>query len=190
MSCFSDDVQIADKITISKQFQENVVRPILKAHFRRHEFLGRINEIVYFLPFCHSELLQLVNKELSFWAKRAKARHNITLLWDPEVMDVLAEGYNLHYGARSIKHEVERRVVNQLAAAYEQDLLPPGCTLRIVVDNSEKGLLRTRDGSPCEEGSQREEPPTLRLEIVEKDNKGRKLDIQAPLTPEEMSFSL
>lgn len=41
-----------------------------KAHFRRDEFLGRINEIVYFLPFCHSELLQLVSKELSFWAKK------------------------------------------------------------------------------------------------------------------------
>lgn len=39
--------------------------------------------------------------------RQAKARHNITLLWDREVMDVLADGYNLHYGARSIKHEVE-----------------------------------------------------------------------------------
>ena len=37
---------------------------------------------------------------------QAKARHNITLLWDREVLDVLADGYNLHYGARSIKHEV------------------------------------------------------------------------------------
>lgn len=43
-----------------------------QAHFRRDEFLGRINEIVYFLPFCHSELIQLVNKELNFWAKKVK----------------------------------------------------------------------------------------------------------------------
>uniref|UniRef100_A0A4X1UX60 ClpB family mitochondrial disaggregase n=1 Tax=Sus scrofa TaxID=9823 RepID=A0A4X1UX60_PIG len=212
------DVQSGDKITISKNFKENVIRPILKvrvpcpscwslgfggplsphrdapapppvfpggssrspprlghrahpfpdvalqAHFRRDEFLGRINEIVYFLPFCHSELIQLVNKELNFWAKRvragtargwgqdvcplevrerwagsrgatvphwpglgpsaepwtapgrmhvllsapsqAKQRHNITLLWDREVADVLVDGYNVHYGARSIKHEV------------------------------------------------------------------------------------
>lgn len=41
-----------------------------QAHFRRDEFLGRITEIVYFLPFSHSELLQLVSKELSFWAKK------------------------------------------------------------------------------------------------------------------------
>ncbi|XP_061485147.1 mitochondrial disaggregase isoform X4 [Rhineura floridana] len=183
-----DDVQMTDKITISKQFKENVIRPILKAHFRRDEFLGRINEIVYFLPFCHSELIQLVNKELSFWAKRAKVRHNITLVWDREVMDVLADGYNLHYGARSIKHEVERRVVNQLAAAYEQDLLPHGCTLRITVDDSDKQLLKAKDSS-SPKGGQRK-APTLRLEIVEKDSKSRKLDIQVPLAPDEMSYSL
>jgi len=26
--------------------------------------------------------------------------------WDREVLDVLADGYDVHYGARSIKHEV------------------------------------------------------------------------------------
>uniref|UniRef100_A0A8C5TNZ6 Caseinolytic mitochondrial matrix peptidase chaperone subunit B n=1 Tax=Malurus cyaneus samueli TaxID=2593467 RepID=A0A8C5TNZ6_9PASS len=183
-----EDVQMADKITISKQFKEKVIRPILKAHFRRDEFLGRINEIVYFLPFCHSELIQLVNKELSFWAKKAKARHNITLLWDREVMDVLADGYNLHYGARSIKHEVERRVVNQLAAAYEQDLLPRGCTLRITVEDSDKQLLKTTEGSSTSSGKSK--VPTLRLEIVEKDSKARKLEIQAPLNPENITYFL
>nr|XP_033803424.1 caseinolytic peptidase B protein homolog isoform X2 [Geotrypetes seraphini] len=181
-----DDVQINEKITISRHFKENVIRPILKAHFRRDEFLGRINEIVYFLPFCHSELIQLVNKELNFWAKKAKQRHNITLMWDREVMDVLADGYNLHYGARSIKHEVERRVVNQLAAAYEQNLLPWGCTLRIAVDDSDKNLLKTKDNLPL--GLESKKAPTLRLEIVDKDSKGRKLNIQTPLQPENLSF--
>lgn len=214
---------------------------------------------------------------------QAKARHNITLLWDREVMDVLADGYNLHYGARSIKHEVkhqdqaglgpagcrrghrsrgsaptasprspalpgerqeaaacvcpmkmwlqgsqpgcwwsggghiaaqgweggrhgspgdisglygscffllqvERRVVNQLAAAYEQDLLPRGCTLKITVEDSDKQLLKTKDSSAP--GAEKTKMPTLRLEIVEKDSKSRKLDIQAPLTPENITYFL
>ncbi|XP_043928958.1 caseinolytic peptidase B protein homolog [Protopterus annectens] len=180
-----DDIQMAEKITISKKFKENVIRPILKAHFRRDEFLGRINEIVYFLPFSHSELIQLVSKELHFWAKKAKQRHNITLLWDREVMDVLADGYNLHYGARSIKHEVERRVVNQLAAAYEQDLLPRGCTLRITVEHSDKNILKS-DFTSKENGA----APVIRLEIVDKDSRSRKLDIQTPLNPENMFHTL
>lgn len=37
---------------------------------------------------------------------QAKQRHNITLMWDGPVLELLAGGYNLHYGARSIKHEV------------------------------------------------------------------------------------
>ncbi|XP_056651015.1 caseinolytic peptidase B protein homolog isoform X8 [Monodelphis domestica] len=141
------DVQLSDKITISKNFKENVIRPILKA----------------------------------------KQRHDITLLWDREVADVLVDGYNVHYGARSIRHEVERRVVNQLAAAYEQDLLPGGCTLRITVEDSDKQLLKTPEhASPQSE----KRPPKLRLEIVDKDSKSRKLDIRAPLHPEKISYTL
>ena len=44
-----DDLE--EKITISRHFKEKAVQPILKRHFGRDEFLGRINEIVYFLPF-------------------------------------------------------------------------------------------------------------------------------------------
>ena len=93
-------------------------------HFKRDEFLGRINEIVYFLPFSRSELTKLVTRELDVWAgkvggfifmqwfkivsyKQAKKKHGITLTWDRQVVDVLADGYDVHYGARSIKHEVD-----------------------------------------------------------------------------------
>ena len=46
-----EEERSGEKITVSSHFKENVVRPVLKYHFRRDEFLGRINEIVYFLPF-------------------------------------------------------------------------------------------------------------------------------------------
>ncbi|XP_011606613.2 caseinolytic peptidase B protein homolog isoform X1 [Takifugu rubripes] len=165
-----EEIQKSEGIAISKQFKESVIQPILKAHFRRDEFLGRITEIVYFLPFGHSELMQLVSKELSFWAKKAKQRHDITLQWDRPVLDLLACGYNMHYGARSIKHEVthknvERRVVNQLAAAYEQDLLPKGCTLRLSVQSEDQGHQ------------------SLRLNLVE-DSSSRTLEINPSISPE------
>merc|ERR1719419_2002640 len=105
----------SDKIKISRHFKEKVVQPILKFHFGRDEFLGRINEIVYFLPFSRAELTQLVAREMQFWADKAKQKHDIDLIWDKQVENFLADGYNVYYGARSIKHEVERRVVTQLA---------------------------------------------------------------------------
>nr|XP_019955187.1 PREDICTED: caseinolytic peptidase B protein homolog [Paralichthys olivaceus] len=100
---------------------------------------------------------------------QAKQRHDITLQWDRPVLDLLAGGYNMHYGARSIKHEVERRVVNQLAAAYEQELLPKGCTLRLSVQS---------------EGEEEQSSPSLRLEVVGEDSSSRTLDIRPPLSPE------
>ncbi|XP_066018038.1 mitochondrial disaggregase isoform X2 [Pocillopora verrucosa] len=134
--------EVSEKVTISRKFKERVVQPILKAHFGRDEFLGRINEIVYFLPFSQPELLSLVKKELDFLSEMALNRHDIHMSWDKEVLDVLADGYNIHYGVRSIKHEVERRIVNQLAAEHEQELISSGCTLHLTVsrpkDNSEE----------------------------------------------------
>lgn len=129
-----EDIEITETITVSRRFKEKIVRPILKSHFQRDEFLGRINEIVYFLPFSRSELLRLVRMELEKWVKQAHDKHNIEMKWDPMVLDVLADGYNVYYGARSIKHEVERRLVNQLALAYESGLVTPGCTVYIYTD--------------------------------------------------------
>ena len=126
---------IEEKITISRHFKEKVVQRILKRHFGRDEFLGRINEIVYFLPFSKSELSKLVERELNFWSDKAKEKHNVDVLWDKQVLNFLADGYNVYYGARSIKHEVERRVVTQLALAHETGQLTKGSTVRILIDN-------------------------------------------------------
>lgn len=52
---------------ISRKFKDKIVKPILKRHFKRDEFLGRINEIVYFLPFSEMELKTIVQRELKYW---------------------------------------------------------------------------------------------------------------------------
>ncbi|XP_063988440.1 mitochondrial disaggregase [Diachasmimorpha longicaudata] len=132
--------QAPEQIVISRNFKDEVVRPILKAHFRRDEFLGRINEIVYFLPFSRAELIKLVARELDAWAKRARERHMIELKWDREVLSALADGYDVHYGARSIKYEVERRVVNQLAAAHERGQITKKCCVKLKAKWHENGV--------------------------------------------------
>lgn len=65
-------------------------------------------------------------------------------------------------------------MVNQLAAAYEQELLPKGCTLRLSVDGA---------ANLGEQGGRG--PAGLRLEIVGEGSSSRKLDIRPPLNPEE-----
>ncbi|KAF5398217.1 Caseinolytic peptidase B protein [Paragonimus heterotremus] len=122
-------------IELSRDFKERVMRPILRHNFLRDEFLGRINEMVYFLPFSTSELTQLVYRSLSTWAEKALQRHSITLTWDREVIDLIVDGYDVYYGARSINYEVERRIVSLLALADEHGLIYPGCTVHISVSH-------------------------------------------------------
>ena len=114
------------------------------------------------MPFSKSELTELVKKELQFWHDRAKKIHNIELSWDTDVLDILADGYDIHYGARSIKHEVERRVVNKLATAHERDLIKESCRihLRANFPNTESS-----SDTPLEK-------PTITLQLLdENDNK-------------------
>merc|ERR1719431_184616 len=134
-----DDEKDVGLTKVSRMFQEQVVRPILRRHFGRDEFLGRINEFVYFLPFSYPELLQLVEKELKMWAGHAKQKHNINFSWqDPEVTALLARGYNVHYGGRSLKYEVDRRVITLLAHAQEQGFIKRGCSVHVKVISNEK----------------------------------------------------
>ncbi|CAF1076813.1 unnamed protein product [Rotaria sordida] len=149
------------RITVSKQFKDKVVKPILKRHFRRDEFLGRINEMVYFLPFSKSEINKLLLKELEFWKKRAKEQHNIDIIWDRKALDCLADGYDINYGARSLKHEVERSVVNQLAAAHEQGLIESGNQILLT---AQENLFHT----PFSSGSESEPiSQSVKLQKVE-----------------------
>ncbi|CAH1780032.1 unnamed protein product [Owenia fusiformis] len=176
-----EDESVSERVTVSKRFKDQVVRPILKRHFRRDEFLGRINEMVYFLPFSQQELCKLVTKELKFWAKKAQEKHEIDLQWDYDVVQVLTQGYDVHYGARSIKHEVERRVVSQLASAHERKLIHKGCNLRLTVQPA--------DGATNIESNNN---AILKLQIENKDKSKSFVDIpynSAGFDTQETGFS-
>lgn len=129
-------------ISLSRQFIEKTIYPILYEHFRRDEFLGRINEVLFFLPFSEEELREITSRELQRWAEKARTRHGITMTWDADVVDVLAEGYNIRYGARSIKYEVERKVVNLIAKANENDDVIDGGRVHVVVDKTHRQLCK------------------------------------------------
>ncbi|XP_050532008.1 caseinolytic peptidase B protein homolog isoform X2 [Daktulosphaira vitifoliae] len=124
----------SNEMYISRNFKDKVVKPILKKHFKRDEFLGRINEIVYFLPFSERELKMIVQKELKHWQDMAKRKHRVIIEWDSAVEHVLINSYDISYGARSIKHEVERSVVSQLAAAHEKGVIKENIVIKIVAD--------------------------------------------------------
>ncbi|EGD74808.1 caseinolytic protease C [Salpingoeca rosetta] len=142
----AEELQGSDEhFSLSKQFKEQIIRPILKAHFKRDEFLGRIDEILYFVPFSKSELNQLVLLELKKWQQRAKERHNMELTWDDAVVQRVAEEYDIHYGARSLQHAVDQLIINRLAAAHEQDKISKGCSVQLFVTDGDVHLNVTAE---------------------------------------------
>ncbi|KAL5492069.1 hypothetical protein ACEPAI_3516 [Sanghuangporus weigelae] len=94
------------------------IRPQLKYHLRRDEFVGRINQIVVFLPLSQEEVEVTVQRELEMWSKRAKEKHKISLTWTDEVVHKLAESYDVNYGVRSVANEVQRIAMQLVADAH------------------------------------------------------------------------
>ena len=164
-----------DSIQVSKKYKEKVIRPILKRHFKRDEFLGRINEMVYFLPFSRTELNQLVAKELEYWAKRAQIRHKMELTWDKRVIGLIADEYNVHYGARSIKHEVERRIINKIAFAHETQLIKPGVSVHITIEEPEQTDDRKQDADTDSQTDTEDPKPIVpKIKLQLRDTKRKK----------------
>ena len=107
--------QIANSTSnIDDNFKKHIMYPELKRAFRRNEFLGRINEIVYFLPFTSEQCLKLVERELER-IKQYAEKQNISFSWSKESVGFLARAIDANYGARSLKNEVSRQVVNKMA---------------------------------------------------------------------------
>jgi ATP-dependent Clp protease ATP-binding subunit ClpB len=75
--------------------------------------------MLYFLPFSNAELLQLATVEMDKWAARAMKRHNIKLEWTDEALKAIVLDYDIHYGARSIQHAVDAKIINKIAAEQE-----------------------------------------------------------------------
>jgi len=92
-----------------------------------------------FLPFSEHELRELSQMKLSEWREKALERHGVNLTWDEDVITEIISGYNRRYGARSIKHTVDRRVINQIADAWEKAELEKGASVHLHVVASSDG---------------------------------------------------
>ena len=159
------DLDLDEADALGNAFKTETMMPILKSHFKRDEFLGRINEVVYFLPFSEDQLYRLVRTELERWQRTAAERHAVHITWEAEVEQVLVGAYNIRFGVRSIQHEVDRKVVVKLAEAHEQGLFQTGdhVKLRVVPPGTEVQLLKIAKGvwEQVEEGRRQPSDPAL-----------------------------
>ena len=75
--------------------------------------------------------------------------------------------------------QVERRVVNQLAAAHERELISPGCSLHLTVD-----LPKGHGGKSLGD----DEAPTIKLQLIKEGKKKVDIDFGNVFVPEDKLF--
>jgi ATP-dependent Clp protease ATP-binding subunit ClpB len=82
----------------------------LKNHFRP-EFLNRIDEVVFFNRLTEQAFEEIVVEELELFIERVIREKNVKLGYNKKVVrKILQEAYSVEYGARPIKHYIEKKI--------------------------------------------------------------------------------
>ncbi len=105
--------------------------------FFKPEFLNRLDDVIVFHYLDRGHVLRIAQMFIDELAERMQER-NITLEVSPEVVHKLAEdGFDMVYGARPLRREVERQVENPLAMRIVRGGCPQGCRVRVVLAEGE-----------------------------------------------------
>jgi ATP-dependent Clp protease ATP-binding subunit ClpB len=124
----------------SSELPEGVRRQVtdaLRQHFRP-EFLNRIDEVIFFHTLSLAHMTQIIDIQIRSLLKRLEDRKIHVDLTDAAKRYLVAEGYDLRYGARPLKRTIQRQVLDPLALRVLQGEFGEGD--HIVVDVQDNGL--------------------------------------------------
>ncbi len=115
------------------------VMGLLKTQFRP-EFLNRIDEIITFNGLTESDILQIVDIQLSYVRKRiedSKMKLNVSM----SAKKLLAElGYDQNFGARPLKRVIQKLILDRLSLEILSGNFKEGCTINITEKNGQLSI--------------------------------------------------
>lgn len=115
---------------------EKAVLEILRNYFRP-EFLNRVDDIVVFKALAKEQVKAIANILLNSLNNRLKRQIKITLTWDNEVLQQLAEqGYEADYGARPLKRLLSRIIETELSKKIIAGVVKEGDTVRLTSNDA------------------------------------------------------
>jgi len=104
----------------------------------RPEFLNRIDEVVLFRPLLKKELSDIIDLQLQILSQTLSEK-NIKLEIENDVKEfLLSIGYNINYGARSLKRTIQKYLINPLSTELLINKINTGDTIRIVYPGAGK----------------------------------------------------
>lgn len=90
------------------------------------EFLNRLDEIIFFNALDQQALREIIVRELDSFRQRIGIEKGIELKYSEKVVEkILSETYSFEYGARPIKHYIEKKVGTLIAQGIITNLLQP-----------------------------------------------------------------
>lgn len=117
---------------------KTAVMGIVEQHFRP-EFINRIDEVVVFHPLSRDQLADIANLQIDQLRQRLLQR-DLHLHISVAAMDYLiAEAYDVVYGARPMRRAIQQYLENPLAKALLSGRYLPGATIEVHM--GEAGLV-------------------------------------------------
>jgi ATP-dependent Clp protease ATP-binding subunit ClpB len=113
------------------------VMEALRATFRP-EFLNRIDEIIIFRSLTRDDLRQIIEIQLKRLGRYLSDRKIRLTLTEAAKDFLIREGYDPHYGARPLKRQIQKHILNPLATHLLEGKFQDGDT--ILVDSDGKAL--------------------------------------------------
>lgn len=137
---------IGFRVTDPLEETERAVMRESEAYFRP-EFINRLDAVCFFKPLSRSVIRQIAQRELNdVIAREGIAQRNLHVSVDDSVFDVLVErGYDLRFGARYLKRQIERTISYPLARQIALKRLMDGAAVRLVVRDGEVAVSVLKD---------------------------------------------
>ena len=120
---------------ISDEAKDSVSRE-MKEHFRP-EFLNRVDEIVLFKPLLKDEIVKIIDTNIAEIESRLEDRDIHITATDEAKDKILAEAYDVLYGARPVKRYIQNHIETKLSRALIAGEIMDGDHLEIAVDGDD-----------------------------------------------------
>ena len=114
---------------ISEEARQKVDQ-LLKQSFRP-EFLNRLDEIVFYKPLMKTEIYKIVDLMLNSLRKRLEDKQLSLTVTDAAKDYIIANGYDVNYGARPLKRWIQQKVETLLARKIIAEDLAPNTMLTV-----------------------------------------------------------
>ena len=119
---------------ISEEARQKVDQ-LLKQSFRP-EFLNRLDEIVFYKPLIKTEIYKIVDLMLNSLRKRLEDKQLSLTVTDAAKDYIIANGYDVNYGARPLKRWIQQKVETLLARKIIAEDLAPNTMLTVDYDGN------------------------------------------------------